>query len=103
MVTATINETPKEENLPLSPAPDINGDIVLEPRVSGTVADGSDENQLQVKKHHPTREERLAAYRIQCQNLFVYLTTNVLPSNVDKKEVRNIKNQAKTHQWNSTS
>ena len=42
MVTATINETPKKENLPLSPAPDINSDIVLEPRVSGTVADSSD-------------------------------------------------------------
>ena len=99
MIIATINETPDETNLPSFPAPCINGDIFLEPQGPGTVADGIDENQLQVKKHHPTREERLAAYRIQCKNLTVYLTTNVLPSNADKKEVWNIiKNQAKTHQ-----
>jgi hypothetical protein len=50
-----------------------------------------------------TREERLHNHRVQCQNLKMYLMTNILPQHVTKKEARNIKNQAKTHQWDGKS
>lgn len=111
MVTATkvvapsANQTaaPERANLPLSPAVSIDKDILVEHQLSDSAAVGNDENHSKVAKHHLTREERLAKYRIQCQNLIVYLTTNVCPPNLDKKEVRNIKNQAKTHQWDSKS
>lgn len=54
-------------------------------------------------RQHPTREERLQKYKIQCDNLVTYLTTNICPPNLNKKEVRNLKNQAKTHQWDHKS
>ena len=51
----------------------------------------------------PTREERLMKYRNQCKNLVEYLSKNVCPQGLSKNEMRNIKNQAKTHQWDSRS
>ena len=51
----------------------------------------------------PTREERLMKYKNQCKNLMAYLTTSVCPQGLSKNELRNIKNQAKTHQWDSKS
>ena len=54
-------------------------------------------------KKHLTKDERLAKHSIQCQNLISNLTTNVCPPDLAKKEVRNIKNQAKTHQWDPKS
>ena len=43
-----------------------------------------------------SREERLA-------DLILYLTTRTLPNGLTRNDVRNIKNQAKTHQWDVSS
>jgi hypothetical protein len=67
--------------------------------VSNSAADGSGDEE----PPHPSRDERLEKHRMQCQNLIAYLTTNLCPSGLTKKEVRNIKNQAKTHQWDIKS
>ena len=58
-----------------------------------------EDTQLQ----HPTREERLMKYKNQCENLVAYLTTSVCPQGLSRNELQNIKNQAKTHQWDSKS
>ena len=55
------------------------------------------------KKHSLTREERLSKHKIICDNIILYLTTNSLPHGLTKNGVRNIKNQAKTHWWDSSS
>ena len=73
-------------------------DLCLESQFKET-QDPTEDAQLQ----HPTREERLVKYRNQCKNLVEYLSTNVCPKGLSKNEIRNIKNQAKTHQWDSTS
>ena len=70
--------------------------VVEEQFTDSTEGDGA---QLQ----QPTREERLAQHRVQCQNLVAYLMTNLCPPGLAKKDVRNIKNQAKTHQWDFKS
>ncbi len=66
---------------------------------SNSVAGGGDNEEPQ----HLSRAERLEKHKMQCQNLITYLTTNVCPPGLTKKEVRNIKNQAKTHQWDIKS
>ena len=65
--------------------------------VSNSAVDGGDEGPP-----HPSRDERLAKHKNQCQNL-TYLRTNVCPPGLTKREVRNINNQAKTHQWDFKS
>ena len=50
------------------------------------------------QKHHPSREERLANHKMQCQHHIMYLTTNICPEGLTKNNARNIRNQAKTHQ-----
>ena len=75
-------------------------DLCLESQFKETQDPTEDEDaQLQ----HPTREERMLKYRSQCKNLVEYLSTNVCPQGLSKNEIRNIKNQAKTHQWDSRS
>lgn len=81
-----------------------NEEVSREPQVSASASnDGGDEDISREPEHHPTREERLYKHRMHCQNLAAYLTTNVCPAGLSKKEVRNIKNQAKTHQFDSKS
>ena len=51
----------------------------------------------------PTREERLAKNEVLCDNLIAYLTTMSLPHGLNKNDIRNIKKQAKTHEWDTNS
>ena len=49
--------------------------------------------------HRPSREERLAKHKIQCQDI-THLAMNTCPAGLTKNDAHNIGNQAKTHQWN---
>ena len=50
-----------------------------------------------------SREERLAKNKTISDNLILYLTTRTLPNGLTRNDARNIKNQAKTHQWDVSS
>ena len=60
-------------------------------------------SSLPEEKHPPTRDERLAKNKVLYNNLILYLTTKSLPYGLNKNDIRNIKNQAKTHQWDTNS
>ena len=95
--------TPRKVSAPENPEPEKNSSIdeVLQaPEVTKTAAENGDELQ---KKKHLTRDERLAKHTIQCQHLINYITTNTCPPDLTKKEIRNVKNQARTHQWDPRS
>ena len=78
----------------------VSADKVLKEDAEQQVASSeSDEKVYQ----HPTREERLEKHIKQCQNLILYLMSNTCLSCWTKKEIRNIKNQAKMHQWDRKS
>ena len=47
------------------------------------------------------RDERMAKQKIQCQNLIIFLTSNKNPEGMTKNEIRNVRNQAKTHLWDA--
>ena len=47
------------------------------------------------------RDERMAKQKIQCQNLIMFLTSNKNPEGMTKNEIRNVRNQAKTHLWDA--
>ena len=79
---------------------EVSADKVLKEDVEQQVASSESDEKVQ---QHPTREERLKKHINQCQNLILYLTSNTCLSCWTKKEIRNIKNQAKTHQWDSKS
>ena len=53
------------------------------------------------KKQAPGRDERMAKQKIQCQNLIMFLISNKNPEGVAKNEIRNVRNQAKTHLWDA--
>ena len=54
----------------------------------------------QKKKVH-SHNERMAKQKIQSQNLIMFLTSNKNPEGMTKNEIRNIRNQAKTHLWDA--
>ena len=62
---------------------------------SQIVSDETSEISTEENKH-PTREERLGKHNMQCKNL------NRVEG-LTKNEARNLRNQAKTHLWDSTS
>ena len=43
----------------------------------------------------------MAKQKIQCQNLIMFLTSNKNPEGITKNEIRNIRNQEKTHLWDA--
>lgn len=54
-----------------------------------------------VKKPTVPRDVRLNLFKTQCEDLIYYLQTNECRSGLSKREIRNIKNKAATHQFNS--
>ena len=68
---------------------------------SQIVSDETSEISTEENKH-PTREERLDKHNMQCENLIEYLVSNKYPEGLTKNEARNLRNQAKTHLWDST-
>ena len=80
---------------------EVSSDKVLkEDAEQELVASSESDEKVQ---QHPTREERLERHIKQCQNLILYLTSSTCLPSWTKKEMRNIKNQAKTHLWDSKS
>jgi hypothetical protein len=69
---------------------------------SQIVSDETSEISTEENKH-PTREERLGKHNMQCENLIEYLVSNKYPEGLTKNEARNLRNQANTHLWDSTS
>ena len=87
---------------PLVAPPATNGES-NEEELQVLLSAGDDGDFCNKQQNNPTREERLEKHRMQCQNLVMYLVANTCPPSLTKKETRNIKNQGKTHQWDSKS
>ena len=79
---------------------EVSSDKVLKEDAEQLVASSESDEKVQ---QHPTGEERLERHIKQCQNLILYLTSNTCLPCWTKKEMRNIKNQAKTQLWDSKS
>ncbi|CAB4025130.1 myosin-1 isoform X3 [Paramuricea clavata] len=62
-----------------------------------------EQEEATVKKATVPRDVRLGQYKSQCEDLIYYLQTNKCRPGLSKKEIRNIKNKAVTHKFNSTN
>ncbi|CAB3982815.1 Retrovirus-related Pol poly from transposon [Paramuricea clavata] len=77
-----------------------NTDCASEPSNSELVVE---QEEATVKKVTVPRHVRLSQYESQCEDLIYYLQTNKCRPGLSKKEIRNIKNKAVTHKFNSTN
>ena len=80
-----------EQNTNCASEPSINSEVVVE------------QEEATVKKATVPQDVRLSRYKSQCKDLIYYLQTNKCRPGLSKKEIRNIKNKAVTHKFNSTS
>ena len=76
--------------------------VISEEQCAELVVD-QQEAEATVQKAIVPRDVRLSLFKSQCEDLVNYLQANECRPEFSKNEVRNMKNKAATHKFNSAS